>query len=40
MLADQLKSIDWQARRAKLFERAPAEVVAEAVGKIQSLLDA
>jgi mRNA interferase MazF len=38
-LADQLKSLDWRARRAKLFERAPSEVVAEAVGKIQSLLE-
>jgi mRNA interferase MazF len=39
VLADQLKSLDWRARRAKLFERAPSEVLAEAVGKIQSLLE-
>ena len=35
VLADQLKSLDWRARRAKLFERAPPDVVAEAVGKIR-----
>lgn len=39
VLADQLKSLDWRARRAKLFERAPLEVIAEAVGKIHALLD-
>ncbi|MEO8183779.1 MAG: endoribonuclease MazF [Deltaproteobacteria bacterium] len=39
VLADQLKSLDWRARRAKLFEHAPSEVVAEAVGKIQALLE-
>jgi mRNA interferase MazF len=39
VLADQLKSLDWRARRAKLFERAPIDVVAEAVGKIYALLE-
>ena len=38
VLADQVKNLDWRARRAKLFERAPPEVVAETLGKIQALL--
>jgi mRNA interferase MazF len=38
VLADQVKSLDWRARRAKLFERAPAEVIAEALGKIRALV--
>lgn len=37
-LADQVKSLDFRARRAKLFERAPSEVVAEALGKLHALL--
>jgi mRNA interferase MazF len=39
VLADQVKSLDWRARRAKLFEHAPPEVVAETLGKIRALLD-
>ncbi len=39
VLADQVKNLDWRARSAKLFERAPADVVAEALGKIQALLE-
>jgi mRNA-degrading endonuclease toxin of MazEF toxin-antitoxin module len=37
-LADQVKSLDFRSRRAKLFERAPSEVVAEALGKLHALL--
>jgi mRNA interferase MazF len=39
VLADQVKSLDWRARGAKLFERAPLDVVREALGKIQVLLE-
>jgi mRNA interferase MazF len=37
ILADQVKSLDWRARQAKLFERAPLDIVAETLGKIQAL---
>jgi mRNA interferase MazF len=40
VLADQVKSLDWRVRRAKLFERAPQDVIAETLGKIQVLLEA
>ena len=39
VLADQVKSLDWRVRQAKLFERAPPDVIAEALGKIQALLE-
>lgn len=39
VLADEVKNLDWRARRAKLFERAPPKVVAETLGKIQALLE-
>ena len=38
VLADQLKSLDWRARRAKLIERALSEVVEMATAKILPLL--
>ena len=38
VLADQLKSLDWRARKAKRFARAPSGVLREALGKIQALL--
>jgi mRNA interferase MazF len=37
-LADQVKSLDWRARRARSFERAPREVTEEALAKILALL--
>ncbi len=40
ILADQVKSLDWRARQAKLFERAPVDIVAETLGKIQALIEA
>jgi mRNA interferase MazF len=39
VLADQVKSLDWRARRAKLLEHAPPDVIAETLGKIQALLE-
>lgn len=37
-LADQVKSQDWRARRARFFERAPDAVVSETLAKIDALL--
>ena len=39
VLADQLKSLDWRARKARRLARAPRVVVREALGKIQALVD-
>jgi mRNA interferase MazF len=39
ILSDQLKSLDWKARRAKLIGRVPPEVLDETVGKLLSLID-
>ena len=38
-LADQVKSLDWQARRADFIARAPREAVVEAAAKIRALID-
>lgn len=38
VLADQVRSVDWRARRATRICRLPEPVVAEAVGKIGALL--
>lgn len=39
VLADQVKSLDWQARQAVFVCKAPAEVVAETLAKIHVLID-
>lgn len=39
ILADQLKSLDWRARRATRFDRATADVIAEVTAKITVLVD-
>lgn len=39
VLSDQLKSLDWRARKAKRIARLPSEVMDEAVGKILALVD-
>ena len=39
VLADQVKSLDWRAREAKLIGRLPARVTAEVLGKLGALLD-
>jgi mRNA interferase MazF len=38
VLADQVKSMDWHARRAEFCCRAPAATVFDVIGKAQSLL--
>jgi mRNA interferase MazF len=40
VLADQLKSMDWRARRAEFCCKAPAATVLDVLGKAQSLLAA
>jgi mRNA interferase MazF len=39
VLADQVKSLDWRVRNAELTQRAPAEVVAEVLGKLATLVE-
>jgi mRNA interferase MazF len=39
VLADQVKSLDWRPRGARLFERAPREVIDEVIGKIFTLIE-
>jgi mRNA interferase MazF len=39
VLADQLKSLDWRARRAAPLEQASADVVLEVTAKILALVD-
>jgi len=38
VLADQVKSLDWQSRQAKRKEKAPKEVVMETLAKVHALL--
>ena len=38
ILADQVKSLDWRARRAALVGRMPAQTVREVLGKLGALL--
>jgi mRNA interferase MazF len=39
ILADQVKSLDWRARRAELICTLPPATVAEALGKLSTLLE-
>ena len=39
ILSDQLKSLDWRARRARFAAQAPEKVVREVLGKLAVLLD-
>lgn len=39
ILCDQIRSLDWRARRAEWFCPAPREVVEEATAKILALVD-
>jgi mRNA interferase MazF len=39
ILSDQMKSLDWRARKASRFDRASAEVVQEVTGLILTLVD-
>ena len=38
ILADQLKSLDWRARRAERIEAAPRAILAEVLAKVRALL--
>ncbi len=38
LLADQIKSMDWRARHAEFWCKAPMAIVLEVIGKAQSLL--
>ena len=38
VLADQVKSLDWRARRAALAGRVPRETLREVLGKLATLL--
>ena len=38
VLADQIKNLDWKARRAKIACRAPKSVTDEVLGKLNTLL--
>ena len=39
VLADQVKSLDWQARAARKVDEVPREVLAEVLQKIATLLE-
>ncbi len=38
VLADQVKSLDWRARRAEIKEKLPSEVTEEVLAKLNALL--
>jgi len=40
VLADQIKSLDWQVRRAERVESVPFDVLDDTVAKIRVLIDA
>jgi len=39
VLADQVKSLDWRARRAELAAHLPVQTCAEVIGKLATLLE-
>ena len=39
ILSDQIKSLDWRARKARRIGNLPAEVLQETVGKIVALIE-
>lgn len=39
VLADQVKSLDWRARKVKFICRAPDKVVREVIGKLGALIN-
>jgi mRNA interferase MazF len=39
ILSDQIKSLDWRARRARRIGHLPSDVLQETVGKILALVD-
>lgn len=38
VLADQIRSLDWRARKAKVVERAPASVVRDVLARLEPLV--
>lgn len=38
VLADQIRSLDWRARKAKFVERAPASVVRDVLARLEPLV--
>jgi len=40
VLSDQIKSLDWRAREAKLIEKIPAAALTEVMGKLRALIGA
>jgi len=38
ILADQVKSLDWRARKAELIDQIPMSIVAEVLAKLNTLL--
>ena len=38
ILSDQIKSLDWRARKAKKIDRVPDEVIQDVLAKIESLI--
>ena len=39
VLCNQVKTLDWQVRRAALIEAAPAELVADVIARVATLLE-
>jgi len=39
ILADQIKSLDWQARKIDFIEKASENIINEVIGKIETLLN-
>jgi mRNA interferase MazF len=39
VLADQIKSLDWRVRKAKLLCRVPGEVMEETLGRVLALIE-
>jgi mRNA interferase MazF len=39
VLSDQVKSLDWRVRKARLAGKAPVEVMEEVVGRILAIVD-
>jgi mRNA interferase MazF len=39
ILSDQIKSLDWRARKAQRIANLPADVLQETIGKILALID-
>ncbi len=39
VLSDQIRNLDWRARKARLIARAPGNVLEEARAKVQTLIE-